>query len=153
MRQNTADLFINLALLIGGIFLLVLISDYPDTASRFPQLILIALVLLIGLDILNKIKAKIWKKTSEQGDGREIPKGNKDHRRAFYMVGLMCVFQGLVLVFGFTVGTLIFLIFSSWRWSMDFDCNRFFHYFIKTSIHNSPISSSKLIIIFYCKPC
>ena len=114
MRQNTADLFINLTLLIGGIFLLVLISDYPDTASRFPQLILIALVLLIGLDFLNKIKAKIWKKTLEQGDGREIPQENKDHRRAFYMVGLMCFFQGSVLVFGFTVGTLIFLIFSSW---------------------------------------
>lgn len=112
MRQIPADLFINLGLLLVGIFLLVLSFDYPDMASRFPQLVLIALVILIALDISNKIRAKIWKKTLEQGDGREIPGGNQNHRRAFYMVGLMCAFQVAMLVLGFTLGTLIFLILS-----------------------------------------
>lgn len=111
MRQIPADLYINLGLLIVSIFLLILISDYPDMARRFPGLILIALIILIGLDISKKIRMKEWEKN---GDSRESAKSNQSHRRAFYMVGLMCAFQVFMMVFGFTPGTFIFLTLSVW---------------------------------------
>jgi protein-S-isoprenylcysteine O-methyltransferase Ste14 len=114
MRQLPGDSYINLGLLGVGVFLMVLISDYPDMARRFPQLVLIALIILLGLDISTKIRETMWGKSSKKGDNGKNARGKPSHKRAFYLVGLMCVFQGCMIVFGFTFGSFIFLIFAAW---------------------------------------
>lgn len=129
IRQFSTELFIDLGLLILSIFLFVLASKYPTMARSFPQLVLILVAILTSADILEKV----WiggKKESEQKAiqvptsqaystveeksgqwGREM-KGQEV--RVFYTVVLMLVFSLFMLLFGFTLGTFIFLIFSAW---------------------------------------
>ena len=57
-----ADLISNLVLLIVGITLLFVLSDYPDMARRFPQITIIALIIFLSLDVLKKIRAIIREK-------------------------------------------------------------------------------------------
>jgi hypothetical protein len=95
-----------------GIFLLILVSGYPDMARRFPLLILITFVILVGLDILKKLRTGIWETSSEDKDEQKITEESQRKIRAVYTLGLMLAFVGCMLVFGFTLGTFIFLLFS-----------------------------------------
>ena len=94
--------------------LLVSVSAYPRMARVFPQLILILVIALTSLDILVKISEKSEAKAEKEKDRQEIEEGAREKRRVLYTIALMFIFLFSMLVFGFTVGTFIFLLFAPW---------------------------------------
>ena len=112
IRQSSTALFINVGLLVLSTVLLVSVSAYPRMARVFPQLILILLIGLTSLDILVIISEKSEAKAEK--DRQEIEEGAREKRRFLYTIALMFIFLFSMLVFGFTVGTFIFLLFAPW---------------------------------------
>ena len=114
MLRFPADFFINVGLSLLGIFLLVLISEYPKQARMFPQLILIIVTILIILDIVVQIRKRIGSKTSATKDTLAIAVPHRGKIRFFVTIGLMIVFLYTILFFGFVLGTFIFIYLSAW---------------------------------------
>jgi len=109
VKRFPKDLVINLFILILSIFLLIIVSNYPTMARSFPQLVLILVVILSLADMVYK---------SLRGDKMEISQGKdeqkREERRVFYTVFLMFGYMVFILLLGFILGTLLFLIFSTW---------------------------------------
>ena len=111
-RHLTADLCGNLGAMAVAIFLYALAIDYPPTARKFPQLVLLVVIGLTGLDTVKTL----WRKRAgaemrePQTEGL-VPSG---YLRAGWVVGLMFGFLACMLMLGFTVGTLCFLLVAIW---------------------------------------
>ena len=109
-----ADFFINFGLLLLGVFLLVLVSDYPKEARMFPQLILIVVTSLIALDIVVQIRSGIKNKFSKATDTRDVAVRRRKTVRFLLTTGLMVIFLYSILFFGFVLGIFIFIYLSAW---------------------------------------
>ena len=103
--------FINLGLLTLCIFLLYLVSDYPDMARAFPRLVLVMMLAVTAMDSLNMIRGKKGEKSSEKTREGDSPKGPL---KVLYMVSLMFIFYLFLIVFGLIPATLLFLLLSGW---------------------------------------
>jgi len=102
---------INLCLLILGVFLLYIVSDYPDMARGFPRLVLMMILVVTAVDSIIMIRGAIGEKSSQKetegvSPGRSL--------KVFYMVGLMLVFYLFLNLFGLILAVLFFLLFSGW---------------------------------------
>ena len=103
--------FINLGLMIMGIFLLYIVSDYPDTARAFPRLVLLMILVVTAVDSLIMIRGGKGEKSSPKetegvSPGRSLT--------VFYMVVLMFIFYLFLNLFGLILAVLFFLLFSGW---------------------------------------
>jgi hypothetical protein len=103
--------FINLGLLALCIFLLYLVSDYPDMARAFPRLVLVMMLAVTAMDSLNMIRGKKGEKSSEKTREGDSPKGPL---KVLYMVSLMFIYYLFLTVFGLLLATLLFLLLSGW---------------------------------------
>ena len=114
MTQLPVDFFINFGLFLLGVFLLVLVSDYPREARMFPQLILIVVTSLIVSDIVLQIRSRIKNKISTAKDTQAVAVPHQKTIRFLLTTGLMIVFLYCILFFGFVLGTFIFIYLSAW---------------------------------------
>ena len=109
-RFLSTGFLINLGLLIVGIFLLYLASDYPDMARTFPRLVLVMILVITVLDgfflVRGKKEETTPEKASEGVPGRQM--------KALYMVVLMFVFYLFLVIFSLAPATLLFLLLSGW---------------------------------------
>jgi hypothetical protein len=111
-RRLSADFYGNLVAMALAVYLYALAMEYPPTARKFPQLVL---VVVIGLTVLDTVKT-LLKKNAEEQTREPQPEGfvPSGYLRAAWVVGLMFGFLGCIIGFGFTVGTLFFLLVSIW---------------------------------------
>ena len=109
-----ADFFINFGLLLLGIFLLVLVSDYPNEARMFPQLILIVVTALIALDIVLQVKSRIKNKISTAIETQDVAVDHQKTIRFLLTTALMIAFLYSILCFGFVLGVFIFIYLAAW---------------------------------------
>ena len=109
-RFLSTGFLINLGLLIVGIFLLYLASDYPDMARTFPRLVLVMILVITAVDGFLLLRGKKEETTSEK------PSEGVSRRRmkVFYMVVLMFVYYLFLVIFSLGPGTLLFLLLSGW---------------------------------------
>ena len=114
MTRLPADFFINAALSLAGILLLVLISDYPRQARLFPQLVLIIVTSLTVLDLIRRLKTVLKNKPPDDSKDPENDAHPQQRRRFFLTVGLMVVFLYAILFFGFVPGSFVFIFISAW---------------------------------------
>ena len=114
IKQSATEVAINLALVMLSIFLIVLASDYPEMARTFPQLVLILVIVLASLDIFSKVWVGSAEKSVQEKDTEEIEESRQGRKKVLSTVALMFVFLFSMLIFGFTLGTFIFLICSVW---------------------------------------
>jgi hypothetical protein len=103
--------FINLGLLILCIFLLYVVSDYPDMARSFPRLVLMMILVVTAVDSLIMIRGGIEEKSSKK-ENESVSPGRS--LTVFYMVVLMFVFYLFLNLFGLILAVLFFLLFSGW---------------------------------------
>ncbi|MFH1488820.1 MAG: tripartite tricarboxylate transporter TctB family protein [Pseudomonadota bacterium] len=102
---------INLCLLILGIFLLYIVSDYPDTARAFPRLVLMMILVATAVDSILMIRGKTGEKSSPE-ETADASSGQS--LKVLYMVALMFVFYLFLNLFGLIIAVLFFLLFSGW---------------------------------------
>jgi hypothetical protein len=114
LKQSATEVAINLGLVMLSIFLIALSSDYPQMARTVPQLVLILVIILASLDILSKVWVGSAEKSVQEKDTQEIEESARGKTKVLFTVGLMFVFLFSMLIFGFTLGTFIFLICSVW---------------------------------------
>ncbi|MDF1554784.1 MAG: tripartite tricarboxylate transporter TctB family protein [Deferrisomatales bacterium] len=111
-RRLTADFYGNLGALALAVYLYVLAVEYPPTARKFPHLVLMVVIGLTSVDTVRRLlKNRRGGQPSQAEPEGPVPSG---YLRAGWVVGLMFVFMAFMLLFGFTVGTLFFLLFSIW---------------------------------------
>jgi len=109
-RFLSTSFLINLGLLIVGVFLLYLVSDYPDMARTFPRLVLVMILVITVLDGFLLVRGKKEETTPEKVNGG-VP-GRQ--LKALYMVVLMFVFYLFLVIFSLVPATLLFLLLSGW---------------------------------------
>jgi hypothetical protein len=114
MMRFSADFFINSSLSLLGIFLLVVVSEYPKEARMFPQLVLIIVITLSVLDMVNKIRTGRKNPPAMTQNSQTVDAHPKQTTRFFLTIGLMIAFLYTILLFGFVLGNLIFIYFSAW---------------------------------------
>jgi len=95
-----------------SIYLYILASGYPVTARKFPRLVLVLIMLLTTADILNRLFAKKGQETAK--DAPPGPKAPEEKKINFYFtVVSVFLFYFLMVLFGFTLGTMTFLLLSA----------------------------------------
>jgi len=113
IKRSAVEISINLAFLVLSVCLYVSASDYPKMARTFPQLILVFMIVLTSLDIA----AKILSENSEPAQESAYQESNETGGRRikfFLTIASMFVFLFLMLIFGFTGGTIVFLLLFAW---------------------------------------
>lgn len=113
-RRSAAELAIDGGILLLAGYLLALTTRYPPMARDFPQLVLILVLILGGLELAKHLWRR-WR--AGEGGEREEPGDGVERRgygRPLWMVALMLGFLAALLLFGFTLGTLLFLIGAGW---------------------------------------
>ncbi len=107
MNRLSKDLLTDIFIFISSIFLLVISSYYPAMARTFPQFVLILVAILSIGDMIYKSfivnKTEVSQKKEDEGE-----------KGVFYTVILMFAYLPFILVFGFIIGTLLFLFLSTW---------------------------------------
>lgn len=107
----STSFLINLGLLIVSAFLLYVVSDYPDMARTFPQLVLVIILVITVLDNVLLLRGKKKETTSEKANGGV---GSRGQMKALYMVVLMFVYYFFLVIFSLVPATLLFLLLSGW---------------------------------------
>ena len=96
-----------------SVFFYVLASDYPKMARTFPQLLLVLVIVLTSLDIASKIL--IGKQELLEENAPQESKETNEQKIKFFLTTIsMFVFLFLMFLFGFTLGTIIFLLLFAW---------------------------------------
>ena len=103
--------FVNLCLLILSIFLLYIVSDYPDMARSFPRLVLMMILVVTIVDGFLMIRGKTGEKSSQKEAGGVSQWGSL---KVFYMVALILIFFLFLNLFGLILAVLFFLLLSGW---------------------------------------
>ena len=107
------DIYINCAILMFSIFLYSLASRYPKMARIFPQLVLALVIILTSLDIFAKTLRGNQDSVKEK-DYQEMKEPLR--QKIDFLLTSISVFFFLLsmLLFGFTVGTFVFLFLFAW---------------------------------------
>lgn len=113
MKSLPTDFFINIFLLLLGVLLIVLASQYPAMARHFPQLVLAMIIIVTLLDIVKQIWMRIHGKVTE-GNQQEGSGVDTAWKRIIYMIFLMFAFFALLMLFGLPLGVFLFVFFSAW---------------------------------------
>lgn len=113
-KRSAAELAIDGGILLLAGYLLALTTQYPPMARDFPQLVLVLVLILGGVDLAKHL----WRRRRE-GAGDAFPEVEEDREeggygRVLWTVALMLGFLAALLLFGFTLGTLLFLLGAGW---------------------------------------
>lgn len=110
----SVSFWIDLGLIVLGIFLFILTVDYPEMAGTFPRLVLIMIMIVTLLDMIVTVR-KPWKdKAVENTRQKDRYVSPRQQLKVFYMAGLVFVFFFLIILFGVILGAFIFMIISGW---------------------------------------
>ena len=113
IKRSAVEISINLAFLVLSVCLYVSASDYPKMARTFPQLVLVLMVVLTSLDIGARILTED-REPSKESTYRESNATGEQKIKFFLTIASMFVFLFFMLIFGFTVGTIVFLLLFAW---------------------------------------
>lgn len=106
------ELVVDCGILVVAGLLLVISADYPPTARDFPQMVLVLVLVLGGANLVRQLLHR-RKGDAASPEDAEAP-ATRGYGRVLTMAALMVACLALLLLLGFSVGTLVFLVGAGW---------------------------------------
>lgn len=115
-RKLPTTFWIDIGIIVFGIYLFVLTLDYPGMSGTLPRLVLFIIGVVTAVDLIQMLRKKQPQETTPQpaACNPPDPDARLHYDKVFYLAVLMPVYYIFLRLVGIILGTFVFVCISGW---------------------------------------
>ena len=115
-RKLPTTFWIDIGIIVLGVYLFVLTLDYPGMSGMLPRLVLIMIGVVTVVDLIQMLRKREPQETTPApaSCSPPDPDARLHYDKVFYLVVLMPVYYIFLRLVGVVIGTFLFVCISAW---------------------------------------